>query len=202
MIEDEIQFEQLISGLIDQNYGVCDQFLSVELLQGLRANLRKYHQEGKMHPAGVGRHFDYQRNLEVRGDVIRWIEDESDNRYEQELFMKIENFIRYLNQTCYTRINAKEFHYAFYDVGSFYKRHLDQFKSHRGRQFSLVIYLNEDWKEQDGGNLRLYLDGDRIEDIYPIGGRAVFFKSDQLEHEVMPSAQRSRISIAGWLKNV
>ena len=74
MIEAEIQFEQLISGLIDQNYGVCDQFLSVELLQGLRVNLMKYHQEGKMHPAGVGRHFDYQRNLDVRGDVIRWIE--------------------------------------------------------------------------------------------------------------------------------
>lgn len=95
-----------------------------------------------------------------------------------------------------------EFHYARYDLGSFYKRHLDQFKSHRGRKYSLVIYLNEEWKEEDGGNLRLYLENDRVEDVYPVGGRAVFFKSDELEHEVMPAPERSRLSVAGWLKSV
>jgi len=198
----EAQFEKLITGLIDQNYGICDGFLSADLLTGLRTNLLALHRDGAMHPAGIGRHFDFQKNLEVRGDVIRWIEDESTNPYEQELMNKVKLFIQYLNETCYTQINKMEFHYAFYDVGSFYKRHLDQFKSHRGRKFSLVIYLNDDWDEVDGGNLRLYLDGDKVEDVYPVGGRAVFFKSDELEHEVMPAPHRSRLSIAGWLKSV
>ena len=114
---------------------------------------------------------------------------------------KIKKLIHYLNSTCYTRINHFEFHYAWYDPGSFYKRHLDQFKSNRGRKFSLVIYLNDNWQQTDAGNLRLYLDGHDI-DLFPVGGRAVFFKSDEVEHEVMPSPIRPRISIAGWLKSM
>ena len=202
MNQTEQQFEKLISEVIDRNYGMCDDFLNGNLLDGLRANLLNFHEGGMMHPAGVGRHFDFTKNLEVRGDVIRWIEEDSTDPFERELMDKISHFIRHLNTTCYTQLNQMEFHYAFYESGSFYKRHLDQFKSHRGRKFSLVIYLNEDWGESDGGNLRLYLDGERVENVFPVGGRAVFFRSDELEHEVMPSMERPRISIAGWLKSV
>lgn len=202
MNQTEQHFEILISEVIDRNYGICDDFLDEKLLTGLRTNLLDLHADGVMHPAGIGRHFDFKKNLDVRGDVIRWIEEDSTDPYERELMGKIRDFIHYLNATCYTHLNQMEFHYAFYESGSFYKRHLDQFKSHRGRKFSLVIYLNEDWQESDGGNLRLYLDGERVEDVFPVAGRAVFFKSDELEHEVMSSIQRTRISIAGWLKSV
>lgn len=202
MTETELQFEQLITGLIDQNYSICDGFLAPDLLAGLRKNLLAHHTNGAMHPAGVGRHFDFQRNLDVRGDVIRWIDDNPEDIFEQALINKIGQFIQFLNETCYTRINQMEFHYAYYEAGSFYKRHLDQFKNHRGRKFSLVIYLNDHWENRDGGNLRLYVDGERIEDVFPVGGRAVFFKSDELEHEVLASFHRPRLSIAGWLKSV
>ncbi len=195
------QFEQLISEVIDRKYGICDDFLDENLLKGLRENLRTIHSNGVMHPAGIGRHFDFKKNLDVRGDVIRWIEEDSIDVYEMEFLEKIKQLIDYLNKTCYTQINQFEFHYAYYEAGSFYKRHLDQFKSHHGRKFSLVIYLNEDWQEADGGNLSLYLDKHE-EDVFPIGGRAVFFKSDELEHEVKQSPVRPRISIAGWLKSV
>jgi SM-20-related protein len=107
-------------------------------------------------------------------------------------------FIDYLNQTCYTGINDFEFHYAFYEAGSFYQRHLDQFRADLGRKFSLVTYLNDNWSDDDGGKLSLYLQ-DRDVSIFPYGGRSVFFKSDEVEHEVH-LAGRSRISIAGWLK--
>ncbi len=197
----EQQFELLISEMIDQKYGISDDFLDKELLQGLRGNLHAYHTNGEMQSAGIGRHFDFKKNLKVRGDVIRWIEDDTANSYEIQFLEKIKQFIHYLNTTCYTQINQFEFHYAYYEAGSFYKRHLDQFKSHRGRKFSLVIYLNEDWEEADGGCLSLYLD-EHVEDVYPIGARTVFFKSDELEHEVKPSPERPRISIAGWLKSV
>lgn len=187
--------------MIDREYGICDDFLDEKLLNGLRENLRTFHTNGAMHPAGIGRHFDFKKNLDVRGDVIRWFEEDSTDEYEVQFLEKIKQFIHYLNTTCYTQINQFEFHYAYYEAGSFYKRHLDQFKSHRGRKFSLVIYLNENWLDSDGGNLSLYLD-DREENVFPIGGRAVFFKSDELEHEVKQSPIRPRISIAGWLKSV
>lgn len=201
-LNQEQKFESLIQGLVENNYGLEDYFIEGVLLEGLRENLNNYRSNGEMYPAGIGKKFDFQKNAEVRGDLIRWIDKNSDNPFEQNFIQQIEAFIQYLNQTCYTSINDYEFHYASYEVGSFYKRHLDQFKSDRGRKYSLVVYLNENWQEKDGGNIALYFENERIENVYPLGGRAIFFKSDELEHEVHPSKTRSRISIAGWLKNV
>ncbi len=196
----EDQFENLVQGLIAHKFGTCEDFISVSTLGGLRTNLLRYKLEGKMHPAGIGRKFDYHKNTLVRGDEIKWIGQDTTDVNEQFFLTKIELFIRYLNQSCFTAINDYEFHYAYYDVNSFYKRHLDSFRNDRARKFSFVLYLNEDWQESDGGRLSLYFQ-DRPVDIYPIGGRIIFFKSDEIEHEVHPSFFRPRLSIAGWLKS-
>ncbi len=113
---------------------------------------------------------------------------------------QVNSLIAYLNVTCYTGINDVEFHYAYYARGSFYKRHLDQFKTDSGRKFSLVTYLNDNWQPEDGGALVLYVDEKPIT-LYPNAGRTVFFKSELVEHEVKPS-NRDRLSIAGWLKRI
>jgi SM-20-related protein len=199
--DEEIQFEALVQGLIEREFGVCDNFLETFILDGLRDNLLRYQEAGEMHQAGVGRKFDHQKNALVRGDQIKWMENISSDSIEQLFFSKIERFIIYLNQTCYTGLNDFEFHYANYLPGSFYKRHLDQFKSNKGRKYSIVLYLNKDWGVNDGGYLTLYLNGVKEEIIYPYNGRLVFFKSDELEHEVHPSFHRNRISVAGWLKS-
>jgi SM-20-related protein len=201
LLQAEHQFEELIQGLLIQEYGLCTSFLDHALLTGLRQNLLTFHREGLMHPAGVGRKFDYQRNAEIRGDVIRWIDQHSSDPFERMLMDKVAAFIQYLNSSCYTGINDWEFHYAYYEPGSFYRRHLDQFKSDWGRQYSFVLYLNEDWQETDGGQIGLYT-SQGLKKVLPIGGQAVFFKSDELEHEVMIAPERSRMSIAGWLKRV
>ena len=195
----EQTFEVLISGLIDREFGVCDSFLGEKIIEGLRENLLNYHQADLMHPAGIGRNFDYIKNAKVRGDVIHWIDNQSQDPFERVFLDTVNAFIAYLNRTCYTGITDYEFHYAYYEEGSFYKRHLDQFKSNKGRQFSFVLYLNKDWQESSGGNLSLYL-GEEEYTLYPIGDRVVFFRSDQTEHEVHPAHDRPRLSIAGWLK--
>ena len=195
------QFEFLIQGLQDNEYAFCDSFLDANTVAGLRANLLSRKEEGLMHPAGVGRKFDFQKNTMVRGDVISWIEKETTDPFERIFLDKVGAFIRYLNSTCFTSINDCEFHYAYYEENSFYRRHLDQFRSDRGRKFSLVTYLNDNWHTSDDGQLILYPAAANPIDIYPLGGRAVFFRSDQMEHEVRPSANRYRISIAGWLKS-
>jgi SM-20-related protein len=193
------RYETLINGLIDQGFGSCDAFLDHPTLQGLRSKLLRYHHEGAMHPAGVGRNFDYQKNAEIRGDVIRWIDHGTDDPCEKSFLSRVNEFIHHLNTTCFTGINGYEFHYAYYESGSFYKRHLDRFKNDRGRQFSFVLYLNEGWQEENNGRLSLYLENEEIS-IYPMEGKVVFFRSDQTEHEVHPSLGRPRLSIAGWLK--
>ncbi|MGY5355792.1 2OG-Fe(II) oxygenase [Wenyingzhuangia sp. IMCC45467] len=200
--QEELQFEVLIDGLLNNQYGFTESFLDINTISGLRNNLFRYRENGEMYPAGIGKKFDYQKNTLVRGDLIKWFDENTTDIHERLLLDKINRFITYLNSTCYTSINASEFHYATYEVNSFYKRHLDQFKSEKGRKFSLVIYLNEDWSTEDGGKLSLYINENKIDDVYPLEGRAVFFKSDELEHEVHPSFTRNRISIAGWLKSV
>lgn len=196
----DTEFEPLIAGMLDQGFGAHN-FLGTEVVSGLRAKLLHARDNDIMHPAGIGRKFDFQKNALVRGDEILWLEKDSKDPFERAFFDQVELFIQYLNRTCYTGINDYEFHYAYYEPGSFYKRHLDQFKSNRARKFSLVTYLNQDWKAEDGGRLSLYFaDGEK--EVLPLGGQAVFFKSDEIEHEVHPSATRYRLSIAGWLKRV
>lgn len=194
------KFEDLIEGLLSDHYGLVDNFIDPSLVAGLRDNLLRNRERGEMHPAGIGKHFSFTRNLKIRGDKIHWIDKNSADKYERAFNAQIQDFIKYLNRTCYTGINDFEFHYAYYDAGSFYQRHKDQFKLDQGRKFSLVTYLNDDWRPEDEGNLILHLEEEDV-DILPLGGRSVFFKSDELEHEVKPS-NRIRMSIAGWLKRV
>ena len=198
--QNEVKFEELIQGLIDNNYGCCDDFVNAGTIVGLREKMLLLNRDGEMNSAGLGQNTGFQKNKQIRGDKIKWIEKDSHDQYEELYLRKIEEFMVYLNRTCYTSINDYESHYANYPQNSFYKRHLDQFKNDIGRKFSIVLYLNEDWQMDDGGILSLYLASGQQKDISPVGGRMVFFKSDQIEHEVHPSLTRDRASIAGWLK--
>jgi SM-20-related protein len=198
---DTQKFEILIEGLINNGVGSCDLFFEPDTVKGLRANLLRHFCKGEMRPAGVGKNFDHTKNAAIRGDLIRWLDNASTDPVEMIFLDKVRQFYAYLNATCYTGINDFEFHYALYDVGSFYKRHLDQFRSDKGRLLSFVLYLNEDWSDRDGGSISLYLEEGEMT-LFPIEGRVVFFKSDKTEHEVHPSMNRPRLSIAGWLKKV
>jgi len=194
------QFEDLIQGLLVDGYGCSDNFLTVGDISGLRNNIQSLKKSQEMKSAGLGNKSKLHKNQEIRGDKIKWLEKESTDVFEIIFLTKMDNFIKYLNETCYTAIHTFESHYASYEQKRFYKRHLDQFKNDNGRKYSLILYLNEDWGKEDGGNLSLYPKDSQQKEIAPIGGRMIFFKSDEMEHEVHPSFTRSRISIAGWFK--
>ncbi len=195
------QFEELIQGLIDNGYGCCDDFIQSAAVNGLSANIQHLSENAQLKSSGFGNKTDFKKDLEIRGDKINWIAEESTNPFEIIYLKKIAKFILYLNQTCFTSIRSFESHYSSYETKSFYKRHVDQFKNEKGRQYSIVLYLNEDWKKEDGGLLSLYPAAGNQVDISPLGGRMVLFRSDEMEHEVNPSFTRTRNSIAGWLKN-
>lgn len=194
------QFEKLIQGLIDNEYGICDDFFLPENMEGLRSKMLYLDGLGKFKAAGIGNKTAFQNNHLIRSDKVKWIEEDSVNSFEMIYLQKIWRFINYLNKSCFTSINSFESHYANYEIGSFYKRHLDQFKSEKGRKFSIVLYLNQDWKDEDEGYLSLYPSNSEQKDVSPVEGRLVFFRSDEMEHEVRPSTTRERNSITGWLK--
>ncbi|WP_350494820.1 2OG-Fe(II) oxygenase [Neopusillimonas aromaticivorans] len=61
-----------------------------------------------------------------------------------------------LNQQYYLGLRSEEFHLARYDSGYGYSRHLDQHRNSPHRKISAVLYLNDDWNDDDGGELCLY----------------------------------------------
>ncbi|MBI5372315.1 MAG: 2OG-Fe(II) oxygenase [Sphingobacteriales bacterium] len=193
-------FDTLTESYIRNKTGIDPCFINEKLAEGLRQNIFRSQEDGLLNAAGIGNKAGKNIQQQIRGDKIQWLDKKSSNSFEQEFLQQAEDLIGYLNRTCYTGINAYEFHYAVYEKDSFYKRHLDQFQNNGSRKFSLITYLNMDWKEEDGGQLHIYQD-DHTEKILPHSRTAVFFKSDELEHEVT-ATQRQRMSITGWLKQV
>lgn len=196
-------YEQVIDGLMEQNYYVADEFFSKEEVLALRKTLLAKYEEDRFRKSAIGNLANEQVIGAIRGDFILWLDEGSADPAEQQFFAKINDFVNYLNRTCYMGINEKEFHYAVYPEGTFYKRHLDTFQNDSRRKLSMVCYLNdEDWLPEYGGELTIYLDDNGIEkaiDVYPMQGRMVVFESQLLEHEVKP-VKRERLSITGWLK--
>ena len=193
-------FDLLINSYLENNIGIDAGFINQELSTGLQRNILQLQKDDMLSNAGIGNANVPDQQQKVRGDKIYWMDKSHDNIHEQEFLLLIDNFIERLNNTCYTGINDYEFHYAVYEEGSFYKKHRDQFKNDSNRKYSLITYLNENWQEDDGGQLLVYQD-ESIQKISPHSQTTVFFKSDEMEHEVT-QANRTRLSISGWLKQI
>lgn len=193
-------FDLLIDSYLQNNIGIDTLFLSDKLSQGLQQNIIQLDKNDQMSAAQIGNELHKDRQQTIRSDKIYWMDKSHDNVFENEFLQLAEDFIERLNETCYTGINGYEFHYALYEAGTSYKRHKDQFKNNSNRKYSLINYLNNNWTEQDGGQLCVYNHG-TTQKILPHSQTAVFFKSDEMEHEVQ-LANRSRMSITGWLKQV
>ncbi|WP_216663765.1 MULTISPECIES: hypothetical protein [unclassified Lentimicrobium] len=59
------QFEQLIQGLLDDNYGCCDDFYPAQIIDGLRNNMKDLYAAGNMKHAGIGRQKDFQKDKRI-----------------------------------------------------------------------------------------------------------------------------------------
>ncbi|NOT52708.1 MAG: 2OG-Fe(II) oxygenase [Chitinophagaceae bacterium] len=192
------QFDMLIDSYLDKKIGIDSNFLTKRLSDGLQQNILQLQKDELLTAAGIGNENVKDPAQKIRSDKIYWMDKSHGNIYEQEFLQLAQNFIDHLNSTCYTGINCCEFHYAVYEEGSSYGRHKDQFKNNSHRKYSLISYLNENWLEEEGGQLLVY-QNEGVQKILPRSQTAVFFKSDEMEHEVT-KATRQRMSISGWLK--
>lgn len=194
----EASFESLINSYIESNVGIASNFLPESLAKNLQQEILRLHENNKMRAAGTGISGKVQHNTSNRGDAIYWLDRKHNNVHENAFFDHIDAFVEYLNSNCYTGITNYEFHYTLYQPGTFYKKHIDQFQGNNNRVFSIISYLNADWKKADGGELSIHHES-RTQLITPTNRKTVFFKSNELEHEVMIT-HAPRLSITGWLK--
>lgn len=189
-------FEIIADGLAEQGYAVFDQFLSQHEVEDI-LQVKEFNDNRLFKKAGIGNSQSVQIQEGIRGDYIQWLDKETASPPIKIYLDKLDALTQFLNQALFLSLKDFEVHIARYPVGTFYKRHLDQFKQDDHRKLSVICYLNANWKEEHGGQLRMYLPEGPV-DIFPLAGRLVCFRSDQLEHEVLP-ATRERLSITGWM---
>ncbi|MGC8119079.1 2OG-Fe(II) oxygenase [Marinobacter sp. VGCF2001] len=174
--------------------------LPAGLVAALRHEVAILDRTEAMGRAGVGRGTDLIRDRSVRRDKIAWLDGYT--MAQAELFRFFEVLRLGMNQRLFLGLKRFEAHYATYHSGDFYKRHLDSFRGRASRVISLVLYLNENWGLEDGGDLRVFSPDNEeqvIGMVRPEAGRAVLFLSEDIPHEVLP-ANRTRYSIACWFR--
>lgn len=198
--------DSIISHIAEQGFCIVENFLDAATVSSLAAEAIDLKTHAELKPAGIGRE-SRALNAEIRGDSIYWLDAEQPSPAQQIYFAQIEQLRLRLNRALYLGVFGLESHLAVYPTGAFYKRHLDCFanadQSKPQRKISCIVYLNQHWQADDGGELRLYMNTEGANqtdflDVSPVAGRAVIFLSDTFYHEVLP-AKRERISLTGWL---
>lgn len=190
-------FDSIADGLAEKGYAIVDNFLSGEEVKAILE--LSYFNDHQQHfkKAGIGKNADLQINEAIRGDYIFWVDKHSAPASTLVYLNRLQTLVQFLNQSLYLSLKDYEVHMTVYPIGTYYKRHLDQFKKDDKRKLSVICYLNKDWQESNGGQLRIYAENTTV-DVLPFAGRLVCFRSDVLEHEVLP-ANRERLSLTGWI---
>jgi len=188
-------FASIAAALVDTGWGVFTGLMPDPLVRRLAdsaQSLETYRQ------AGVGRHTDSQLNPFVRRDRIVWIDGREPAG--RDWLHWTEGLRVHLNRTLMLGLTSFESHFACYESGAFYRKHVDAFRGEANRVVSVVCYLNDAWLPGDGGELVLYDEsGSELGRFPPVLGTVAVFLSEQFPHEVLP-ARAPRYSLAGWFR--
>ena len=185
---------QIIDALSHQGYFVWDDFLTHEEVVALRDCIPENWKKAR-----IGRNDEVTRELSIRSDKIQWVHRDMGEPTSQFLD-KMEQIRLAANQAFFLGLFEYEAHFAKYEKGDFYKKHLDCFKGNENRRLTTVFYMNDEWSEEDAGELVIYdLQDNHIATIPPKSGRLFVFLSEQFPHEVLPT-NTERFSIADWFR--
>lgn len=193
--------------LVQYNFCVIDDFLAKEKAVGILNEVKELRssgvfRQGKLH-GGKTAADSAQKFVEpkLRGDKITWLEgNEAHLKQLTELIRYLDELVTFCSSQGlggYHIGSRTKAMVAFYPgEGTGYIRHVDN-PDGDGRCLTVLYYLNKDWKEADGGKLRIYR-SDSFVDIKPELSRLLLFWSDARNpHEVLPSFS-DRYAVTVW----
>jgi SM-20-related protein len=200
------RWDELAAALAGPGWWWCPDFLPAAEVTALRADLLA--RRPQLRPAAIGRAGQRQLDRRERGDYLLW--RSGAGGAQQLLLARMEALRGELNRRLLLGLFDYEAHYAVYPPGAEYRRHFDTFSNGSGsgnssndspsRVLSSVVYLNEAWPLDAGGELVLWDGADReLARLAPQGGAALFFLSARFPHAVLATA-RERYSIPGWFR--
>ena len=189
---------ELIASIASHGLGVVDKWLSGQELQDISRAFDQWIKDKQFTPAKIGKAETQLLNSEIRGDEIWWFDPLDPPPELSAILKRIDELRVQINRELFLGLKDWEAHLAIYPSGAFYKKHVDRHRDFSHRKLSLIIYLNEDWSPDLGGELVIYdkVDVEKMR-LNPIGGRLVVFLSEDFPHEVLP-AKRERKSLTGW----
>ncbi|GGB46575.1 SM-20 [Oceanisphaera marina] len=198
VVQLEHDFDHIIEAIAGPGIGIFPDFIDAERVAALRHDLATL-PPWELTPAAIGREQHQQTNERIRSDKTRWIE--GDTQVQRYYLALMASLRQTLNRQLFMGLKDYECHYALYQIGDFYKKHLDAFRGRSNRRLTTVLYLNDDWQAGDGGELLVYPFQHKtvLHRIMPKAGTLVCFLSEDFPHEVLP-ATRDRLSIAGWFR--
>ncbi|KAJ3307906.1 Egl nine 3 [Blyttiomyces sp. JEL0837] len=208
----------IINHLATVGYCYFDNFLGVDLLEGLQQACKDMVESDQVRPAAMGQGISRQVDRTYRGDLTTVIMNaemqSSPSQYPHfaSFKRKLDGIVDSLDQGLdLTLTNDKGFDKScgLYSKGvqiGFYNKHGARYVKHRDcspaipdRRITMILYLNEEWTKENGGELRLYptnnMELSSI-DIAPLSNRLLIFCSE-LEHEVLPSYS-DRYALTMW----
>ena len=139
--------------------------------------------------AGIRR--EGQLDDAIRSDELAWVTPED----FPEAVACFDALMTQLNERAWLGLRRFDLQLARYQPGANYVRHRDAFPGDDNRRITAIVYLNPGWSEADGGKLRLYVDP--AIDLEPRSDRLVVFRSELIEHEVLP-AHAERWALTAW----
>ena len=156
--------------------------------------------EDELELAGVGRDDAFLLDRSIRRSRIAWMDRSTP---AQAAFLDWAETLREaINRTLMIGLFEFEACFAVYRPGGFYDRHLDSFEGAKNRVVSLVVYLNEDWKAEDGGALLVWPEGageeaEPVAALLPEGAGVALMLSETIPHAVA-ATRATRYAIAAW----
>jgi SM-20-related protein len=193
---------EALQRLSDQAWVQIEDSLPNDLLVELKAEALRRSEMGLFQPAKVGRSQLQALKSSIRSDSIHWI-DFNDPIFHRIRF-ELEELRLNLNQNLFLGLQDFEGHLACYAEGQSYEEHLDQPQLqsplHGERILSFVLYLNENWSLESGGELCLNLPTGLLK-IEPLWNRLMLFRSNEIRHSVQ-LAKMSRWTLTGWFRRI
>ena len=189
-----MQLTEFTQKINDQGWALWPEFCSAsEVLE-----LQSLFASQAFVPAQVGQGDSLKRRPEIRGDETFWLDPHALPPVMVPLIQKVDELRLQLNRRLFLGLGEWEAHLARYAPGTFYKKHVDRHAGTARRLFSLILYLNPEWKKEEGGDLVLYnKSNEELSRVLPQGGTLVGFLSEDFPHEVLV-AKRERRSLTGW----
>jgi len=198
------KFDRIIADLTDTGFSICDNFISPLLVSNMALEARTLHKRGAFRHARVGKGASMQLRPEIRNDRVLWLDPENPTAVQRPYFLDLETLRKEINRNLYLGLFELEGHFALYPPGASYAIHLDRFIGSMERVVTCILYLNNSWQNEDGGELKVYEGNEPSTlplplQVLPHGGRLVCFISELFPHEVLP-ARRDRLSLTGWFR--